>query len=145
MYLLDTNIASLFDPRRYREAEAVVDWMRESDPLLFLSTITLTEIEAGILKLHREGKEARASQIITMRDALLADFSERLLPLDVDVALTLARLTEAIRPMVIERNDLIIAATAKVHGLTVLTCNLRHFEPTGVPVIDPIRSLPRGG
>ena len=47
MYLLDTNIAPLFDPRRRDEAEAVVDWMRRHDPLLFLSTITLTEVEAG--------------------------------------------------------------------------------------------------
>ncbi len=44
--------------------------------------------------------------------------------------------------MVIERTDLIIAATAHVHRLTVLTRNLRHFEPVGVPVIDPTRSLP---
>jgi predicted nucleic acid-binding protein len=48
MYLLDTNIVSLFDPRRAAEAAAVVDWMREYDSLLFLSSITLTEIEAGI-------------------------------------------------------------------------------------------------
>lgn len=143
MYLLDTNIASLFDPRRRREAERVCDWLREHDPLLFLSTITLTEIEAGILKLRREGKEARADQIVTMRDGLIADFRDRLLPLDVDVALTLARITESIRPMVIERTDLIIAATAQVHGLTVLTRNVRHFEPTGVAVIDPVQALPR--
>ena len=59
------------------------------------------------------------------------------------VALTLARLAEAIRPQVIERTDLIIAATAKVHELTVLSRNIRHFEPTGVPAIDPVQSLPR--
>jgi len=44
--------------------------------------------------------------------------------------------------MVIERTDLTIAATAKVHGFTILTRNLRHFEPTGVPTIDPLKSLP---
>lgn len=145
MYLLDTNIVSLFDPRRAKEAAPVIEWLREHDPLLFLSTITLTEIEAGILKLIREEKQARANQLVALRDGLIADFSDRLLPLDVDVALTLARLAEAVRPMVIERVDLIIAATAKVHDLTVLSRNIRHFEPTGVPVIDPIRSLPRVG
>jgi predicted nucleic acid-binding protein len=144
VYLLDTNIVSLFDPRRADEAAPVIAWMREHDPLLFLSTITLTEIEAGILKLVREKKQS-ADQLIALRDGLIADFSERLLPLDVEVALAIARLAEAVRPKVIERADLIIAATAKVHGLTVLTRNLRHFMPTGVPVIDPVRSLPRRG
>jgi toxin FitB len=121
LYLLDTNIASLFDPRRRHEAEVVVDWMREHDPLLFLSTVTLIEIEAGILKLRREGKEARAKQIVTMRDGLIADFRDRLLPLGVEVALMVPHLAELVRPMAIERLDLAIAATAKVHGLTVLT------------------------
>ncbi len=145
MYLLDTNIVSLFDPRRAAEAARVVGWMREHDALLFLSTITLTEIEAGILKLKRENKEARSRQLGALRDGLIADFKDRLLPLDVDVALTVARLAEAIRPMVIERVDLIIAATAHVHGLTVLTRNVRHFEPVGVPFMDPTRSLPNLG
>jgi predicted nucleic acid-binding protein len=145
VYLLDTNIVSLFDPRHAKEAAPVIDWLREHDPLLFLSTITLTEIEAGVLKLVREGKQARANQLVALRDGLIADFSDRLLPLDVGVALTLARPAKAVRPKVIERIDLIIAATAKVHDLTVLSRNVRHFDPTGVPVIDPMRSLPRGG
>jgi predicted nucleic acid-binding protein len=130
MYLLDTNIVSLFDPWRAAEASPIVQWMREHDSLLFLSTITLTEIEAGILKLSREKKNARAGQLTALRDGLIADFKDRLLPLDAEVALMLARLAEAVRPMVIERSDLIIAATAKVHGLTVLTRNVRHFQPT---------------
>ena len=145
VYLLDTNIVSLFDSRRANEAAPVLEWMRQHDPLLFLSTITLTEIEAGILKLIREGKRTRANQLLALRDGLIADFKDRLLPLDVAVALMLARLAEAARPKVIERVDLTIAATAKVHGLTVLSRNIRHFEPTGVAVLDPLRSLPRGG
>jgi len=145
MYLLDTNIVSLFDPRRAAEAGPVIGWLRRHDPLLYLSTITLTEIETGILKLRRELKEARANQLALLRDGLIADFRDRLLPLDIEVALTMARLADAIRPAVIERVDLIIAATASVHGLTVLTRNVRHFAPTGVPVIDPLRSLPHGG
>jgi len=145
MYLLDTNIVSLFDPRRAGQATSAIAWMREHDSLLFLSTITLTEIEAGILKLIRERKETRASQITALRDGIIADFSKRLLPLDVEVAPTVARIAERIRPLTIERTDLIIAATASVHGLTLLTRNLRHFEPTGVPVIDPVSSLPRSG
>jgi predicted nucleic acid-binding protein len=142
VYLLDTNIVSLFDPRRAAEAAPAIGWLRAHDRLLYLSTITLTEIEAGILKLAREGKTARERQLALLRDGLIADFKDRLLPLDVDVALMVARLAESIRPKVIERIDLIVAATASVHGLTVLTRNVKHFAPTGVPVIDPLRSLP---
>jgi predicted nucleic acid-binding protein len=98
-----------------------------------------------VLKLIREGKRTRANQLLALRDGLIADFKDRLLPLDVAVALMLGRLVEAARPKVIERVDLIIAATAKVHGLTVLSRSIRHFEPTGVAVLDPLRSLPRSG
>jgi toxin FitB len=143
MYLLDTNIVSLFDPRRAAGAAPVIQWMRDHDPLLFLSTITLTEIEAGILRLARQRKGDRWRQIVALRDGLIADFKDRLLPLDVEVALTSARLAESARPTVIELTDLIIAATARVHGLTVLTRNVRHFEPSGVAVIDPTRALPQ--
>ena len=62
--------------------------------------------------------------------------------MDAEVALHVPRLAEAARPMTIELADLIIAATAKVHGLTVLTRNLKHFAPTGVGVIDPVAQLP---
>jgi toxin FitB len=72
MYLLDTNIVSLFDPRRAGEAAQVIHWMREHDHLLFLSTITLTEIEAGILKLKRESKDARSRQLTALRDGLIS-------------------------------------------------------------------------
>src|SRR5437899_2592359 len=135
MYLLDTSIVSLFHHRRRAEAEPVIAWMRQHDPLLFMSTVTLTDIEAGILKLAREDKHARAKQLAQLRDGLIGDFADRILPMDMPVALTVARLAETLRPMVIERADLIIAATAKVHNLTVLTRNIRHFEPTGVPAI----------
>ncbi len=138
MYLLDTTAASLFDPRRQTEAASFIDWVRSHDALLFLSTITLTEIETGILKLVRENKPQRASQLVEFRDGLITRYADRLLPIDVDVALTVARIADAVRPMVIELPDLIIAATARVHTMTVLTRNLRHFAPTGVPVADPL-------
>lgn len=142
MFLLDTNIASLFAPRRRREAGPLIDWMRRNDRWLFLSTATLLEIESGILKLRREGKGQRAAEIEAMREGLIVGFSERLLPLDAPAALAAAHIADAARPAVIEIKDLIIAATAHVHGLTVLTRNLRHFRPTGVRAVDPMRGLP---
>ena len=62
--------------------------------------------------------------------------------MDAPVALAVAHLSEAARPAVIELSDLIVAATAKIHGLAVMTRNKRHFEPTGLSVVDPTLGLP---
>jgi toxin FitB len=142
VYLLDTNIVSLFDPRRRDRAAPLIAWMRRNDRFLFLSAIALLEIESGLLKLRREAKARRAGEIEALREGLLADFGERLLPMDATVGLAAAHIAEAARPSVIELKDLVIAATARVRGLTVLTRNLRHFGPTGVPVLDPLAALP---
>lgn len=58
------------------------------------------------------------------------------------VAVTVARLAEYARPAVVELADLIIAATTKRHGLTLLTMNVKHFQPLGVPVLNPMEGLP---
>jgi toxin FitB len=142
VYLLDTNIASLFDPRRRVQAAPVIGWMRRNDATLRLSVVTILEIEIGILKLRREGKTKRATEIEGLRDGLIAEFAERVLPVDASVALAAAHIIEAVRPTVIEWQDLLIAATAQVHGLTVLTGNLRHFAGIGVAALDPSRELP---
>ena len=142
MYLLDTNIISLLDPRRLSHNPTLVPWLRRNGAHLFLSAITLTELESGILKLRRESKDKRAGEFEALRDAIQDDFSDRILPLDASVALAIARLAEQARPKTIDLADLIVAATAHVHGLRVLTRNLRHIEPTGVPAIDPTSDLP---
>lgn len=142
MYLLDTNIISLLDPRRQALVPGLIPWLRRNGGRLFLSVITLTELEAGILKLRREGKDKRADEFESLRQAIEADFGDRILPMDAPVALAVAHISEAARPSVIELADLIVAATAQVHGLAVMTRNRRHFEPTGLNVVDPTLGLP---
>jgi predicted nucleic acid-binding protein len=144
VYLLDTNIVSLFDPRRREQFGPVISWMQRNDRALSLSTVTLIEIEAGLLKLRRVGQDNRAREIEALRDGLVTGFADRLLAMDAMVAFNVARLGEAARPSVVDIKDLIIAATAKTHGLTVLTRNLRHFAPTGVATLDPLAGLPSG-
>jgi predicted nucleic acid-binding protein len=135
LYLLDTNIVSLLDPRRHEGAGEIPAWIRRNGARLSL-------LEAGVLKLRREGKHKRADEYGGLRRAIVEDFAERVLSFDAAVALAAARLAEAARPAVIEWKDLVIAATAKVHGLTILTRNLRHFAPSGVSAIDPAIELP---
>lgn len=142
MYLLDTNIVSRLDPRRHGSAPALVGWIGRNGAHLSLSALTFMELEAGILKLRREGKRERADELTVLARAILDDFGERVLAIDAPVALEAARLAEVARPMTLDAPDLLIAATAKAHGLTVLTHNLRHFTPTGVPALDPLATLP---
>ena len=94
------------------------------------------------MKLRRDPKIKRADEYAALRDRIIGDFADRILPVNADVALVAARLADIARPQHIELADLIVAATAKTHGLCVLTRNLRHFVPTGVPTIDPTTALP---
>lgn len=142
MYLLDTNIVSRLDPRRRSGAPELVAWLRTNGDRLFLSALTFLEMEAGILKLRRDGKAQRADGLTALAHAIRADFGGRVLAVDAAAAREAARLGEAALPMTIDTIDLLIAGTASVHGLTVLTNNLRHFAPTGVPALDPLAGLP---
>ena len=142
MRLLDTNILSQLDPARGSRDADLIQWMDRNGGSLFLSVMTLTEIENGILKLRRKGASQRAAALSAMLAAVMARFADRILPMDVKVALRVAELNDFAHPLTIELADLIIAATASVHDLTVLTRNLRHFTPLGVKAINPFAGLP---
>ena len=133
MYLLDTNIVSLLDPRRHKTNPGLIDWLLKNGSMLYLSAMTVAEIEAGILKLIRQGKTARAEELNGFLKRLLNDFASHVLPMDAAVALQVARLGDEVRATPIELADLIIAGTAKRHGLVLLTANTKHFERLPVP------------
>ncbi|HWG05668.1 MAG TPA: VapC toxin family PIN domain ribonuclease, partial [Beijerinckiaceae bacterium] len=84
MYLLDTNIVSMLDPRRHAQAPALIRWLDRNGASLFLSVMTTIEMHAGILKLRREGKSERAGQLEELFATILADFGERVLSIDTD-------------------------------------------------------------
>ena len=71
MYLLDTNIVSMLDPRRHKNAPYLINWLDRSGASLFLSVMTITEMEAGILKLKREDKKKRSEELETLLHAIL--------------------------------------------------------------------------
>jgi predicted nucleic acid-binding protein len=141
-YLLDTNIVSLLDPRRRAHAVALVEWLERNGASLFLSVITITELDAGVLKLRREGKLARAGEIAGLVTAILTDFGDRVLTVDVDTARHIALLGAKTYRQRVALPDLIIAATAVRHGLVVLTRNMRDFARLGTPALDPSVKLP---
>jgi predicted nucleic acid-binding protein len=120
-----------------------VKWLDRNGAGLFLSVMTITEMDSGVLKLRREGKPERADEVALLVAAILNAFDDRVLPIDVETARHLARLGAETYKEPIELPDLIIAATAARHGLVVLTRNMKDFGRLSVRAVDPFTELPR--
>lgn len=134
-YLLDTNVISELRKPKDRADARVRAWIASrtaSD--LFLSAITILEIEIGINQAARRD-DAQAKRLQTwLDDAVLDAFAGRILAVDTAVARRCARMhVPDPRP----ERDALIAATASVHGFTVVTRNVKDFEPLDVAVLNP--------
>jgi toxin FitB len=143
VYLVDTNVVSAGAPSKAPSA-ALVAWMDEHSADLYLSAVSVAEIEAGIARLRRRGGKRRADDLTFWLDTLLHLYEARVLPLDVPAARIAGALSDLARSKGHAPGfaDVAIAATAKCFGLTILTTNVRHFEPLGVPFLDPFAGLP---
>jgi hypothetical protein len=143
-YLVDTNVLSCAAPGRIGHTPALVHWMVEHSPDLFLSVVTVAEIEQGIATAIRQGAVRQSTRLREWTEAMIALYGDRIMPIDVTVARAAGALSDLARGkgQVPGFADVAIAATAKVHGLVVLTRNLRHFECLGVPVWNPLSALP---
>ena len=113
---------------------------------LFLSVVTVAEIEDGIAKARREGASRKADRLEEWLETLLHLYSARILVLDVPVARSVGRLADHARGAghAPELADLTIAATAQLRGFSVLTRNLQHFRVLGVAVHVPFDGPPEG-
>ena len=144
MYLVDTNVISAVSPIRPVPA-ALVEWMDVRSDSLFLSIVTIAEIEDGIAKLRREKATRRSRDLAHWLDAVLHLYGDRILGVDVPTARIAGRLSDRARGQGHSPGfaDIVIAATARQHGLTLLSRNAKDFVPLGVPVLDPFSKLPR--
>lgn len=134
MFLIDTNVIS--ELRNPRIADpSVLAWaesLQRSD--WYLSAITILELERGALRAVRKDERKGGMLISWLKDRVLPEFSGRILPVDMAVALRCAALhVPDPRP----ERDAMIAATALVHGLTVVTRNVRDLTSCGAPTFDP--------
>ena len=131
MYLLDTNVVS--ELRRPRPDAAVVEWVAGTPDRQFLSVVVIGELTRGVELLRRT--DLHQGQALTeWLTALIHDFADSILPVTVQVAVAWGRLA-ARRPL--PTGDGLIAATALVHDLTLVTRNVRDFEGTGVQLLNP--------
>jgi toxin FitB len=138
-YLLDTNVVS--ELRKVGDGKAdpnVTAWISAQDSLdLYLSVITILELERGILSIRRRDIDQGSRLRAWMDSRVRPEFAERIISIDEMIATRCAHLHIPDR-----RNeaDALIAATAIVHGLVVVTRNIQDFQGTGAVLVDPWRA-----
>jgi predicted nucleic acid-binding protein len=143
VYLVDTNVISAGAPSWLASSELVA-WMDAHSAALFLSAVTVAEIEDGIAKLRREGATRKSDDLASWLEAVLHLYGDRILAFDTPTARIAGGLSDQARGQGQAPGfaDIVIAATARQHGLTILSRNTRHFAPLRVPVLDPFAALP---
>ena len=142
-YLLDTSVLSLLAPGKPAN-DSVAQWLRAHNDVLYLSAVTIAEIEQGICKLRRTGGTERADALERWLEALIENGGERILPFDARTGRIAGGLSD--RASAAGRHpgfaDVAIAATAVAHDLVVSTRNGKHFEPLRVAFSEPIEASP---
>ena len=135
-YLLDTSILSAFAPGGPPIAKDVANWVvtQGEKQTLFIPVIAITEIKKGIRKLDRAGAKGRVDSLTVWLNDTIEGFADQILGINADIARRAGRMEEAASAK--GKNpglaDTLIAATAAVNGLTVVTTNVRHFEALDV-------------
>jgi predicted nucleic acid-binding protein len=134
MFILDTNVVS--ELRRPAKANPnVVKWAStQVQASFFLSSMTIMELEMGVLLIEKRDVMQGAMLRAWLETIVLPDFAERILVFDAAVALCCAGMHV---PNPKSERDAFIAATALVHGMTVVTRNVADYESTGVQVFNP--------
>ena len=138
MLLLDTNVVSELRKINTGRADAAFSqWAnQQTTSELYISVITVMELEQGILQRERHDTVQGNLLRVWLEQQVLPAFAGRILSIDTAVARTCARLHV---PDPRSERDALIAATAMVHGMTVVTRNIPDFQATGVPLINPWR------
>ena len=135
-FLLDTNV--LAEPMKERPNSGVLAWLSQAnEDQVFVSVVTITELRYGVERLATGKRRERLDS--WLRKDLITRFGGRILPVDLRIAETcgglMARSESMGRP--IDARDAFIAATAEVHGLTLVTRNTSDFAPTLKTIISP--------
>jgi hypothetical protein len=141
MFILDTDVVS--ELRKVHAGKADLRVAKWADSVnatsLYLSAITVLELETGVLQIARRDQKQGQIFRIWLDQHVLPEFSGRVLPVDTVVA---QRCASLLVPDPRPERDALIAATALVHGMTVVTRNVNDFESTGVLLLNPWNDLP---
>jgi predicted nucleic acid-binding protein len=140
-FLLDTDVISMLSPAKAAVPVPFLEWLERMDGegRIFLSAVTIHEIEKGIALLEHKGAAAKAAGLKVWLKGLATAYDDKVIPLDASAAALAGQLeAKAISaghsPGMA---DAIIAGIANAHGLTIITRNAKHFLPFGVTVLAP--------
>lgn len=140
-FLLDTDVVSMLSPSRAGASLAFLGWLDRADEAgsVFLSVVTVHEIEKGVAPLEGKGATTKAAGLKVWLAGLLAGYGERVLGLDGAAATLSGRLeaTAILAGHAPGMADALIAGIAQSHGLVVITRNARHFRPFGIRTATP--------
>nr|WP_210327751.1 PIN domain-containing protein [Mesorhizobium silamurunense] len=141
--MLDTNIVSADAPTKKEVGlQPFADWLHKNNNHLYMSTVTIAEIEAGITRAVRIGATTKAARLRRWLAAVEQLYAGRILPFGIEEARHAGAIIDRARAHDSGFEDIAIAATAAARGYTVLTANERHFQPLGVPWANPLKELP---
>ncbi len=144
-FLLDTSVISALAPGQEKHLPAKgKEWLQANEAQFFLPSIAVAELAQGIAKLSRSSSSERAERLQDWLDQMIEVFGHRILPLDQATARRAGQMSDA--ALAIGRHpgfaDVAIAAITQQHELTLLTRNLKHFQPLGVACADPFETSP---
>lgn len=145
-YLLDTDVVSMLSPLRNPPSLAFLDWLErmDADGRLFLSVVTIHEIEKGIALLEHKSAVAKAADLKVWLAGLLASYDDKIVGIDTTAAALAGRLEAEAMSAGHDPGmaDAAIAGIAKANDLIVLTRNTRHFRVFDVEAISPDGTAP---
>lgn len=141
-YLVDTNVISAVAPTKAVRNTALAEWFGDAGNDIWISVVTAAEIRSGFTRARRRGATRKAALLEDWWLSVEHAYAARFLAFDLEAAAAAGRLIDIGRALDVGFEDVAIAATATVHGLTVLTDNERHFRALGVAFHNPLKSLP---
>lgn len=144
MFVLDTNILSQLSPSQTQPVPEIVSWIERNGERLFLSTISVMELSHGVEWLKHREATRKAVLLETWLHDVLVFYAAHILPVTNEVSLRAGVLLARARAdgAEIAAEDALIAATADLRRMTVLTRNARHFRPMGIAHLNPFDQLP---
>lgn len=143
-FLVDTDVLSAGAPSKTQSVPELIEWMDRNSGRLYVSVVTVAEIEDGIAKSLRERATQKATRLREWLETVVHLYGSRILPLDLAAARIAGMLSDRARArgQTVGFADLAIAAIAQRDDLTVLTRNLKHYAPLGIAAHDPVAELP---
>jgi predicted nucleic acid-binding protein len=144
VYVLDTNVLSQVAPTKTAQNRSLSTWLRRNGDYCYLSVVSVAEFSYGASWLARKGASRKSIQLQAWIRSVLALHRDRILDIDEAVAVRSGELmaTGRANGAAVDIEDALIAASADLRGMTVLTDNVRHFAPMAVAHLNPLRQLP---